>query len=151
MGSAAHGVSHIAKASSSVSVVKRLPSTRMFLSAEKRPRMSSLELSTYSPLAVIRDKERVLAQETRAAQARADARIADARARADAIKQQAEREGVRDAEALFQDGLARARSEADALRMAGEAQATALREQGSKRVAAAVEYIVQFVLPRTDK
>ncbi len=103
------------------------------------------------PLAAIRDKERALAQEIRAAQERADARVAEARARAVVIKEQAERDGVREAETLLQEGLARARAEAESIRAEGETNAASLREAGRTRVAEAVEYIVSFVLPHLEK
>ena len=100
-----------------------------------------------NPLIAIRDKERALAQEIRAAQERADARVAQARAHADAIKTQAERDGMREAEALYQDGLLRTRAEVSEIKARGEADAAALRETGRARIHEAVEYIVRFVLP----
>ncbi len=104
-----------------------------------------------SPLAVIREKERALEKEIRTAQERADARIAQARARADAIKAQAERDGVSEAEKLYQEGIARARTQAGAIEEHGEADAVALRDAGRAKIQQAVEYIVQFVLPKNDE
>ena len=101
-----------------------------------------------NPLIAIRDKERALAQEIRAAQERADARVAEARVRADAIKSQAERDGMCEAEALYQDGLGRARTEASKIEARGEADAAALRQAGRARLQDAMQYIIRFVLPR---
>ncbi len=100
------------------------------------------------PLAAIRDQERALAQEIVAAQERANTRIAEARASAAALQAQAERDGVREAETLYHDGMARARSEADALRATGEADAARLRQAGEARLSEAADYIIRFVLPR---
>jgi len=106
--------------------------------------------ATLSPLAAIRDKERTLQQAIKDAQERAAEHVATARARADAIKEQAERDGLSEAETLYQDGLARARTEAEALQKKGEAEAASAGQVGRSRIARGVEHIVQFVLPRTD-
>lgn len=103
-----------------------------------------------SPLAAIRDKERSLSQETRSAQERADAKVAEAHAQADSIKQQAEREGLKEAEALYQQELTRAREQAQVVTQDGEAEAAKLRQAGLGRVGKAVDYILQFVLPRNQ-
>ena len=103
-----------------------------------------------NPLIAIRDQERALEKEIHAAQERADARIAQARTRADAIKTQAESDGVREAEALYRDGLARAREQAAEINARGETDATALRQAGRARIQQAVEYIVRFVLPKNE-
>ncbi|MBI5649953.1 MAG: hypothetical protein HZC40_05815 [Chloroflexi bacterium] len=104
-----------------------------------------------NPLVAIRDQERALAQKIRAAQERATARIADARARADALKQTAEREGVRDADALYQAGLERARAQAGEIEKNGQAQSVARADAGRAHLARAVESIIAFVLPRVEK
>ncbi len=106
--------------------------------------------NTSSPLAAIRDKERALEKEIRAAQEHANARIADARARADAINAQAERDGMREAETLYQEGLARARTQANQIEERGKADADALRATGRTRIQQAVDYIVRFVLPHNE-
>lgn len=103
-----------------------------------------------SPLVAIRDKERALTQQFRAVQEQADARVAQARVRADEIKQQAEREGLSEAEALYQQGLARAREQSQVLAAEGEAQAAKLREAGITRISKAVDHILQFVLPHSQ-
>ncbi len=100
-----------------------------------------------SPLAAIRDKERSLAQQIHSSQEQADAKVAQAHARADSIKQQAEREGVQEAETLYQQGLAQAREQAQVVSQDGEAEADKLRQAGLVRVGKAVDYILQFVLP----
>ncbi|HEX9075041.1 MAG TPA: V-type ATPase subunit subunit G family protein [Anaerolineae bacterium] len=112
--------------------------------------MPNSESSTLSPLVAIRDKERALAQEIRAAEERANAMLVDARARADAVKQQAEREGLQAAEALYQEGLAGARDEAEAISRQGEANAVQQRQDGLARIDDAVNYIVNFVLPHQE-
>ena len=104
-----------------------------------------------NPLVAIRDQERALAQAMRAAQARAAAQIAAARARADALKQQAECDGMHDADALYQGGLARACTQAAAIEKQGQLDADALAQTGHAQIARAVEYIVEFVLPRGEK
>ncbi len=111
----------------------------------------SQHTAAITPLAVIRDKERALAQEIHAAQERANALIAQARARADAIKTQAEQDGMREVEVLYQDGLARARRELSEIEARGESDATALGEAGRARIQEAVEYIIRFVLPEDVK
>ncbi len=111
----------------------------------------SVHSQTISPLTIIRNKERALAQEITAAQERANALIAQARARADAIKTQAEQDGMRDAEVLYQDGLARARRELSEIDARGKADAIALGEAGRARIQEAVEYIIRFVLPENEK
>lgn len=112
--------------------------------------MPNSESSTLSPLVAIRDKERALAQEIRAAEERANAMLVDARARADAVKQQAEREGLQAAEALYQEGLAGARDEAEAISRQGEVNAVQQRQDGLARIDDAVNYIVNFVLPHQE-
>lgn len=112
--------------------------------------MPNSESSTPSPLVAIRDKERALAQEIRAAEERANAMLVDARARADAVKQQAEREGLQAAEALYQEGLAGARDEAEAISRQGEVNAVQQRQDGLARIDDAVNYIVNFVLPHQE-
>lgn len=103
------------------------------------------------PLAAIREKERVLAEAIRLAKEQAQARIAEARARATALTEQAERDGMQSAEKFYQDGIATAREQAHAIRLEGEAAATKLRERGAAHITTAVEYITQFVLPRIKK
>lgn len=100
-----------------------------------------------SPLAVIRDKERALGLEIRAAEEHANATLAAARARADTLKQQAEAEGMREADALYQRGLAHAQEQAAAISAEGETRAKTLQTSGLARIGQAVDYIVQFVLP----
>jgi V/A-type H+-transporting ATPase subunit G/H len=103
-----------------------------------------------SPLVAIRDKERALASDIRAAQERADAKVADARTRAESLKQQAEREGMQEAEALYQQGLTRAREQAQVVSAEGQAQAAKQHEAGLGRIGKAVDYILQFVLPHSQ-
>jgi vacuolar-type H+-ATPase subunit H len=111
--------------------------------------MPSPEKTTTSPLAAIRDQERTLSQQIRTAEERSNKTLADARARSDALKQQAESEGVREAESLYQAGLARAREEATVITRDGEKRAVQQQETGMKRIAKAVDHIVAFVLPRS--
>ena len=112
--------------------------------------MPNSESSTPYPLVAIRDKERALAQEIRAAEQRANAMMVEARARADTVKQQAEREGLQAAEALYQEGLAGARDEAEAISQQGEVNAVQQRQDGLARIDDAVNYIVNFVLPHQE-
>jgi vacuolar-type H+-ATPase subunit H len=106
--------------------------------------------SSTSPLVAIREKERTLAAEIRAAQERADANVVQARARAESLKQQAEHEGMQEAEALYQQGLARAREQAQVVSQEGQTQAAKLHEAGLGRIGKAVDHILQFVLPRNQ-
>lgn len=108
--------------------------------------MSGSETSP-SPLVAIRNKERALEQEIRKAAEKAEAQVAQARARADEIKQQAEREGLREAESIYQQGLAHAREQALVISQEGEAQAAKLGEAGRGRIGKAVDHILEFVLP----
>lgn len=103
------------------------------------------------PLAAIREKERVLAEAIRRAHEQAQARIAEARARANAIKEQAERDSVQEAEKFYQDGIVTAREQVHTIRLEGDSAATRLHEHGTARISEAAEYIVQFVLPRSEK
>ncbi len=106
--------------------------------------------SSLSPLVAIRDKERALASEIRSAQERADARVADARARAESLKQLAEREGMQEAEALYQQGLVRAREQAQVVSQEGQTQAAKQHEAGLGRIGKAVDHILRFVLPHSQ-
>jgi vacuolar-type H+-ATPase subunit H len=103
-----------------------------------------------SPLAIIREKERAFDKEIRAALERANARVAKARARGDEIKVQAEQDGVREAETLYQEGLVRARIEASAIAERGEADAVLLLQAGRMKIQKAVDHIIRFVLPKID-
>jgi V/A-type H+-transporting ATPase subunit G/H len=103
------------------------------------------------PLVVIREKERELAEAIRLAREQAQARLADARARANAIKEQAEREGMQQAEQVYQEGIARARTQAELVRNAGQAAARQLRANGTTRLTEAIECIVRFVLPSIER
>jgi vacuolar-type H+-ATPase subunit H len=109
--------------------------------------MPNPESSNVSPLAAIRDKERALSQEIRVAQERANAKVTEAHARAEAIKQQAERDGMSEADKLYQNGLAVARTESVAISKAGETQAAQQHQSGMRRIAEAMNYIVSYVLP----
>ncbi len=102
------------------------------------------------PLAAIRDKEHTLAQAIQAAQVQAQARIAEARTRANEILQQAERDGIQEGEQFYQDGIVHARAQADVIRSDGESAAIQLRDNGMARIAEAAEDIMQFVLPHVD-
>ncbi len=106
--------------------------------------------SSPTPLVVIRDKERALAAETRAAQERADGQVAQARTRAENIKQQAEREGMQEAEALYQQGLVRAREQALIVSQKGQGEAAKLHEAGLGRIGKAVDHILKYVLPHNQ-
>jgi len=103
------------------------------------------------PLAAIREKENELGQAVRLAHEAAQARVAEARQRAAAIKEQAERDGMQEAENLLQHGIADAREQAHAILLEGESTATKLREHGTARISEAADYIVRFVLPSVEK
>ena len=107
--------------------------------------------ATPSPLGLIRDKERILAKEIRAAAETARARVEQARARADAILAQAERDGAEEAERQYQEGLAQAQAQAQAIEAHGDADAAALREASSARIQTAAEFILRFILPGHEK
>lgn len=112
--------------------------------------MPNPEPTARSPLAAIREKEHVLEKQILVAQERSSAAIAQARAQADAIKQQAEREGLRDAEAIYQKGLVSAREQAAAIAQEGEKQAKLQQEAGAQRIPQAIDHIVAYVLPRIE-
>lgn len=103
---------------------------------------------TRSPLAAIRDEERTLNKRIQTAEEQASAALADARAQAESIKQQAEREGLAEADRLYQEGIACAHEEADVMAQEGQAQAAQLEQEGTRRIIRAVDHIVAFVLPR---
>lgn len=99
------------------------------------------------PLAAIRDKENALAQAIQLAQEQAQAYVDEARIRANAIEEQAERDSMQETAKLYQDGIARASEQADAIRWEGESVASQLYKSGWAKLAEATEYIVQFALP----
>ena len=108
--------------------------------------MADSPASTSSPLAAIRDTERALEKRLREAEQRAGTLTADARARADAIRKQAESEGVKEAEDLYQVGLATAYQQADSITADGEKHARQLYETGLGRIGRAVDRIMAFVI-----
>ncbi len=110
--------------------------------------MPDSPVSTTSPLAAIRDKERALETGIREAEVRATKITADARTRAEAIRQQAESEGAKEADRLYQEGLTKAQQQANQTSAEGEAHAKRLHETGRARIGQAVDRILQFVVPR---
>jgi len=96
-----------------------------------------------SPLAVIREKERKLAQQIRAARLAAEATIAQAHQRATAIKQAAERDGVREAEAYYRQEIDNTRQVAEHMRAA----TCLVQRAGRAALDHAVQVIMEFVLP----
>ena len=100
-----------------------------------------------SPLNLIRQKERELAQRIRTAMSEAEAKVAGARRRATLIREEAEREGLREAEEFFQRRRAEAEAEANRIRAGGQKEAERIRRTGPEQVERAVQAIIEFVLP----
>ena len=100
-----------------------------------------------SPLNSIRRKERELAQRIRTAMSEAEAKVAGARRRAALIREEAEREGLREAEEFFQRRRAEAEAEANRIRAGGQKEAERIRRTGPEQVERAVQAIIEFVLP----
>lgn len=100
-----------------------------------------------SPLALIRHKEREFSQELQAARRAAQAIITQARQRATAIKQEAEGDGRRAAEAYCREELDKTERLAAHIKAAGQEEAQRLLQAGRRRLGRAVQAIIEFVLP----
>ena len=100
-----------------------------------------------SPLVSIREKEQELAQQIRAARGAAEAAVAQAHQRAAAIKQAAEHDGLREAEAYYRQQIDKTKQVAASMQAAGREEAHRLREAGRAALGRAVQVIIQFVLP----
>jgi len=101
-----------------------------------------------SLLSLIRKKEQELAQQVRAARREAEAVIAGARERAAALRDAAESEGRREAEAYYRQEIVKVEQSAARLKTMGEEQGRLLLEAGRSRLGRAVEAILEFVLSR---
>lgn len=106
-----------------------------------------VELEGTSPLAVIRRQEQHLAQQLQGARHAAAALIAQAQQRAAAIRDAAEHDGRREAEAYYQGEIAGAREAAARLKASGEAEACQLLQNGRRQLSRAVQAIIAFVSP----
>ncbi len=98
-------------------------------------------------LAVIRAKEREVAERLEAARAEAAAQLARARVEASSLVAEARLRGERAADERYATGLARARSEAELLRTKASALTQAFRDSAAPRLPVAIERLVAFVLP----
>lgn len=108
---------------------------------------SAGDSASVRPLVAIREKEHALAQAIQLVQTQAQARVAQARIRANAIQAQAERDGIQETDNLYHNGIAHANELADTLRLEGESATVQLLKHGSSKIGEAAEYIVQFILP----
>jgi len=99
-----------------------------------------------SPLVIIKEKEDEVATRIQSAQALADARLAEARARAAALHDAAEREGLCEAEESRQRSITVALEQAATIKAAGREEAMRLWRHGVARVPLAAQRIVEFIL-----
>ncbi|HXH14008.1 MAG TPA: V-type ATPase subunit subunit G family protein [Alphaproteobacteria bacterium] len=100
-----------------------------------------------SPLALIRRKEQELTRQIDGARRAAEARIAQARQRATAIKSTAERDGWCEAEAYYRQEIASAEQAAARIKAIGQEEARLLLQDGRLQLNRAVQAIIAFVLP----
>jgi vacuolar-type H+-ATPase subunit H len=111
-----------------------------------------MSLSTSSPslLDHIRYKEAEVKRRLAAEREDAEARLAEARRRANELVIAAEAEGRRQGEAEYQAGLAEAEREAAEIVSQARAEADALRVAGQARLEAAVARAVQLIVGGQD-
>jgi vacuolar-type H+-ATPase subunit H len=101
-----------------------------------------------APLEIIRRKERELAERLKDAEHRAKESIAAARARAAAIRQEAEITGQCEAEQLYHHQISRAQEAAAAINDAGRREAEQLTRRGEKHLDRAEQIVINFIFPK---
>ena len=101
-----------------------------------------------APLDLIRRKERELAERLKDAENSAKEKLAAARARAVAIRQEAEITGQREAEEFFHDEMTRAQEARAAIDDASTLEAEQLTHRGAKHLDRAVRTIIDFIFPK---
>ncbi len=100
-----------------------------------------------NPLAEIHQTERSVAAAITEATEEAAAAITEARRNADAIVEEARARGQATAERRYEEGLARARDEGDRTRGGADERAANLRRQAETHLSAAVDLVMDTVLP----
>jgi len=106
------------------------------------------ESTASSPLNLIREKEQELARQIHAARREAEATIAQAHQRATAVKDAAERDGLREAEEYYRQEIAKTEQVAARIKSAGQEEARRLHQAGRAGLRRAVEAIIEFVVPK---
>jgi len=102
---------------------------------------------TKSPLDLIRQKERELAQRLREAGEKAEQELARARQQAAEIRKRAESGGLREAEQVFQQELKQVVAQAAKIEAAGNEKAERVRQLGCKLRERAARIILERVIP----
>lgn len=100
-----------------------------------------------SPLDLIRQKERELAQRLREAEKSADQELGRARERAAEIQRSAESDGERVAEEFFRREMIGVEKAAAQIQAEGRMAAEGIRRLGSERMSCAVELIIDSLFP----
>ena len=106
------------------------------------------ENNNNAPLEIIRRKERELAERLKDAEQRAKESIAAARARAAAIRQEAEITGQREAEQLYHHQISGAQEAAAVINDAGRREAEQLTRRGEKHLDRAEQIVIDFIFPK---
>jgi vacuolar-type H+-ATPase subunit H len=119
------------------------------VACEKVRRAFSLEkeMDEHSPLVIIAEHERVCADRLANAQQAANRAVIEARHQAERRREQAERDGQAEANAIYANGLAAADAQAAELRAEGERAAAQLTERGRASLEQAVTRMLEIVLP----
>lgn len=102
---------------------------------------------TNSPLELIHQKERELAQRLREARNTAEQKLAGARSRGAEIRKNAESEGRREGEEFFRQEMMRVEKAAEEIQAAGKSAAERLRRLGSERLDRAIEVVIESLFP----
>lgn len=105
------------------------------------------ENNTDALLDLIRIKERELAGRLKGAENQAKEKVAAARMRAAAIRQEAEIAGQGEAEQLYQHQISRAQEAAAAINDTGRREAEQLTRRGEKHLDRAVQIVIDFIFP----
>jgi vacuolar-type H+-ATPase subunit H len=106
------------------------------------------ENNANAPLDLIRSKERKLAQLIKDAENRAKEKLAAARARAKAIRQEAEITGQREAEQFFHDEMTGAQQAAAVINDASTGEAEQVTRRGEKHLDRAGQIVIDFIFPK---
>ena len=100
-----------------------------------------------APLDLIRSKERELVQLIKDAENRAKEKLAASEVRAEAIRQDADITGQREAEQFFHDEITRAQQAAAAIDDASTREAEQLTGRGEKHLDRAVQIVIDSIFP----
>jgi vacuolar-type H+-ATPase subunit H len=100
-----------------------------------------------NPLLDIHTTERSVAATIAAAEEAATAGLAEARRTAETLVGEARARGTATAKRRYEEGLARARDEGDRIRSGADERAASLRRRAETHVPAAVDLVMDTVLP----